>query len=193
MHTETQTRPFPSAAERTLTTQRLTLRPMDMADAARVALMCNDWDVARMLSLVVHPYAVSDAESWIARHPAGAEEGSDFPFAVIGPHGLLIGCVGLTLKNAPAYEIGYWLGREAWGKGYATEAGAAVVAWARDVLKVPALTSAHFIDNPASGNVLKKLGFTYTGEDDHPCLARGSTVRAKLMERVFDPNGEEPP
>jgi RimJ/RimL family protein N-acetyltransferase len=166
---------------------------MDMADAARVALMCNEWDVARMLSLVAHPYAVSDAETWIARHPEGAETGSDFPFAVIGPNGLLIGCVGLTLKQAPAYEIGYWFGREAWGKGYATEAGQAIIAWARDILHAPRLTSAHFVDNPASGNVLKKLGFSYIGEDDHPCLARNGTVRAKLMERVFEPNEEGPP
>jgi RimJ/RimL family protein N-acetyltransferase len=75
----------------------------------------------------------------------------------------LIGSIGIdTSGDEP--ELGYWLARDHWGRGYATEAGRAVIEIARSSLRLPRLVSGHFTDNPASGRVLEKLGFRATGQ-----------------------------
>jgi RimJ/RimL family protein N-acetyltransferase len=97
----------------------------------------------------------------------------------------LIGGIGLHDQNGEA-EIGYWLTRDVWGQGYATEAGQAVVSMARDSLRLRRLVSGHFVDNPASGRVLTKLGFHPTGQTvPRECRARGTTALCKLYELDF--------
>ena len=63
----------------------------------------------------------------------------------------------------PAPELGYWLGVEHWGKGYATEALHAVIDYAFTDLGHPALTAAARVTNPLSRRVLEKCGFQWTG------------------------------
>ena len=71
----------------------------------------------------------------------------------------LIGGVGLHLHNDNYYELGYWLGKDYWGKGYATESSKYLLEYALEELDLPKIKSGYFIDNLPSGNVLKKLGF----------------------------------
>ena len=86
-----------------------------------------------------------------------------FVFAHEGATPRMIGGVGIHANDEGESELGYWLTPDAWGRGYATEAAAAVVRTARDTLRLKRLVSGHFIDNPASGKVLRKLGFRPTG------------------------------
>ena len=73
----------------------------------------------------------------------------------------------------------YWFGRPYWGQGFATEAATAFVSEAN---KLGALNAGHFVDNPASGRVLSKVGFTYTGETLAMfSLGRGESVGCKRM------------
>ena len=78
--------------------------------------------------------------------------------------------------------MGYWYGRPHWGRGYATEALRGVLAHAGPVWGMRALLSGHFVDNDASGRVLEKAGFLYTG-DRRPriSLARGVEVETRMM------------
>ena len=62
------------------------------------------------------------------------------------------------------FEVGYNLGKEYWGYGYATEAMKAVVEYAKNIPGVKELVGRYAKENPASGNVLKKLGFVYCRE-----------------------------
>src|SRR3546814_6508816 len=74
-------------------------------------------------------------------------------------------------------ELGYWVARSYWGLGYATEAGRHMLDLAR-TLGIPRLTAAHFVDNPASGAVLRKLGFRPTGRRiERASLGRGTPDR----------------
>src|SRR3546814_16245662 len=84
----------------------------------------------------------------------------------------LIGGVGLDRRQGGAVELGYWVARPYWGLGYATEAGRHMIDLAR-MLGISRLTAAHFPDNPASGAVLRQLGFRPTGRR----LARASRGR----------------
>jgi RimJ/RimL family protein N-acetyltransferase len=93
----------------------------------------------------------------------------------------LIGSCGLGRRPSGAVELGYWIGRAFWGRGFATEAGYALVDIAR-ALGLRQLEASHFIDNPASGRVLEKLGFESTGIiAPRMNCARGEEVPARLM------------
>ena len=60
-------------------------------------------------------------------------------------------------------EMGYWIARPFWGRGFATEAGRALLMLSR-MLGHRTIRAGHAVDNPASGKVLRKLGFRPTGE-----------------------------
>ena len=77
----------------------------------------------------------------------------------------LIGCCGLRPYHENSYEIGFHLRPQFWGKGYATEAAAAVIDYAFTVLKAEALFAGHHPNNTASSKVLRKLGFHYIGDE----------------------------
>jgi RimJ/RimL family protein N-acetyltransferase len=159
-------------------TKRLLLRRLQIADGARVAHLTNDFDVARMTTRIPHPHFAVAAEGWILINLARASK-SDHVFGVELSGEGLIGCIGAHGAAGEEVEIGYWFGKPYWGRGYASEALAAIVAEAQ---KIGPLVAGHFADNPASGRVLTKAGFTYTGETVPLfCLARGGIVATKRM------------
>jgi RimJ/RimL family protein N-acetyltransferase len=166
-------------------TRRLTLRPGWPEDAAALARAIAHEDVVMRLARVPWPYGEADAAAFLARpHDPGelvlmicAHEDS-------APR--LIGTVGIHPQGA-THEFGYWLTPDAWGRGYATEAGQAAVAIARHAMPVRRLEAGYFADNPASGKVLRKLGFRDTGRRERgPSLARGGLVDAIVMELDVD-------
>lgn len=141
----------------TLQTPRLTLRAPRTQDAQSIVAGLNDLDVSRWLIPVPFPYTMADAHEFIADH---AHRGESF---LIWQGDRLVGCVGAGAR------LGYWIAREFWGRGLASEAAAAVVAryfsqWH------DALYSGYLQDNARSRRVLAKLGF-------HG-MSRGETTRA---------------
>ncbi|WP_395646909.1 GNAT family N-acetyltransferase [Terricaulis sp.] len=162
-------------------TRRLKLRPIAMSDAPRIARFCGDPGVGRNLAMTPLPYLENAAEGWImiVRARENAAVRRNFVFAVDLDGEGLIGVLGAHGKSDDAYEFGYWFGRPYWGQGFATEAVGAFVAQAR---QLGALNAGHFVDNPASGRVLSKTGFAYTGETENMfSLARGERVLCKRM------------
>src|SRR3546814_7093655 len=78
--------------------------------------------------------------------------------------------------------MGYWIARPYWGLGFATEAGRQLLHIAR-AMNLPKLSAGHFVDNPASGAVLRKLGFRPTGKvAQRYSLARGGEAACALFE-----------
>ena len=163
-----------------LQTERLTLRPGRLADAAELTAAIAHWDVARMLERLPWPYTIADARWWLAQpKPDQRPE----LLVTLRENGAIVGGVGLVDKDE--VDLGYWLTPSAWGRGYATEAARATVAFARDVLGLTHLSSGHYADNPASGHVLAKAGFRATGvEGTRHSLARGGEVPFVAWEWV---------
>lgn len=145
--------------EPVITTGRLTLRPLVLADAARIAALADDWDVARMTARIPFPYTLVDADAWIG------SIGADEFVRGIEHEGELIGACGYVVDEAGAAEIGYWLGRDYWRQGFATEAGRGLVDHCFGAAGFKRLVCCHFVDNPASRRVIDKLGFKLIG----PC------------------------
>ena len=162
-------------------TPRLRLRGLNAADAAPIAALANDYEVARMLAPLPHPYSLADAQSFVARQ-ADAGDPNERVFAIDHLQFGLIGVVGFHRGDSPFAEVGYWLGRTFWGRGFATEALVAALAWAQGPGRARAVFSSHFPDNPASGRVLVKAGFLYTGVvEPRRSMARGEVTPSRMM------------
>jgi RimJ/RimL family protein N-acetyltransferase len=161
-------------------TPRLTLRPGWPEDAAALHGAIAHEVVVTKLASVPWPYTLAHAQTWL-----GAPQPGHHPLLIWahdrGPSPELIGCIGLH-PAGEVLEIGYWLTPEAWGCGYATEAGRAVIDMARHALGQERLVSGHFADNPASGRVLSKLGFRPNGSEQRHCVARGEDVECLTFE-----------
>jgi RimJ/RimL family protein N-acetyltransferase len=131
-----------------------------------------------------------DAEAFLAsaRHPALP---SCLVFEIGAGAPQLAGACGLGRRASGAVELGYWLARPFWGRGIATEACTALIAIA-SALGLERIEGSHFLDNPASGRVLEKLGFEATGlvAPRFSC-ARGMEVPARLMRLALKADGIE--
>lgn len=162
-------------------TPRLTLRPPRNDDAASIAGLMNDFDVVRMLSSAPWPYSAESATEFLERTSQLAPEREQVFVAELDRVGA-IGVFGLTRKDDPLTELGYWIGRPFWGCGFATEAASALMTWAAESWGLRALIAGHFADNTASGNVLCKAGFLYTGEvRQRFSRARGEPAPTRMM------------
>ena len=161
-------------------TERLLLRPSWAEDAPALAKAIADEAIVRNLATAPWPYDLGEAIAFI-----------DAPKDPVLPTFLLfkrttgapelVGASGFARKPSGAVEIGYWIARAHWGHGFATEAGRQLVEIARTI-GIDQLEAAHFVDNPASGRVLEKLGFTSTGRTGqrHSC-ARGGEHKVKMF------------
>lgn len=160
-------------------TPRLRLRGLEPQDAVPIAGLANDFEVARMLVPLPHPFTLADAEAFVARQ-RGTASPRDRVFGVEHKTFGVIGVLGFR-RDGPFAEVGYWLGRTFWGRGLATEALVAAMDWARRA-GARAVFSGHFPDNPASGRVLVKAGFLYTGVvEERLSLARGEATPTRMM------------
>lgn len=167
-------------------TPRLLLRPGWREDAPALFAAIADEAIVRNLAQAPWPYTVGHAEAFLTRERAPGDvscliflrtDGAPQLVGGIGVHPMP-GSVGLK-------EFGYWIARPHWGRGFATEAGRALVANARDTLRLKRLDAGHFTDNPVSGRVLAKLGFKPTGRTVQRYSA-GRNAEAQCREFVLD-------
>jgi len=157
-------------------TNRLLLRPIWGEDAPALHRAIADENVVRNLARAPWPYGEADARAFAAR-PVDPL----FPrlLVTLARDAQVIGCIGLEPAEVGA-ELGYWIARPHWGQGYASEAGQAMVAIAA-MLGHTMLGAWHFLDNPASGKVLRKLGFEPSGriEERFSCARKGKAPAAQ--------------
>lgn len=156
-------------------TKRLTLRPGWPEDASLLVETIAHEAVATRLARVPWPYTIEDASAFLAV-PRGATDARFLIMAHDGACPRLIGGIGLDGAAGGIAQLGYWLTPAAWGRGYATEAGRAVIDMARHALPLRRVEARHHLDNPASGRVLQKLGFREIRREPSFSLARGHAV-----------------
>ena len=154
--------------------ERLFLRPAFPEDSRELYQGICDAGVVQMLASAPWPYRPADAEAFCSSEtdPRELRFVITLPDAKGSP---LVGTVGLHCKES-GLELGYWIARGHWGRGYATEAGRGALEIARALGRERVLAG-HYVDNPASGRVLRKLGFRETGEvRPTECRARGGEL-----------------
>lgn len=139
-----------------LHTDRLILRAPTLADAPRYALGISEFAVARWLTPVPWPYTLSMAQDFLRHAPPPAPEKAFF--IVEHKQKGLIGCVTLI------EELGFWIARPHWHRGYGTEAATALIDWHFGETGSTLIRSSAHHNNIASLRLKAKLGFVKTGK-----------------------------
>lgn len=141
-----------------IATERLVMRPLKSGDWRRLAQLGGVPEVARMMLHLTAPWAEADVRRWMEIGRYRGRPG--YRLGIYTIDGALIGTIGL----GPDRSLSYMLDRRYWGRGIATEAASAFVA---DVFarfsEIDRIEADHFTDNPASGTILRRLGFEQSG------------------------------
>ncbi|OKH99075.1 GCN5 family acetyltransferase [Streptomyces sp. CB02923] len=153
-----------------ITTERLRLRPLTDADTDWWVRLHADEEVSRFVGGYTHQQAAARlrgiAQQW-------AERGHGLCAVELRGTGETIGRSGLNWwEEYGETEIGWTFARAHWGRGYATEAALAVLAWGFGTLGLQRITAMVHPDNTGSSAVARRLGFTPLREDtvlDRPC------------------------
>lgn len=165
------------------TTQRLILRAPTMTDVPDFVRILDDYEVAKNLRWVPHPFTEAMCRESLQRIDREHGEGTARNFAVTrAMDGALIGLIAVSREAGGTWDFGYWYGRQYWNQGYATEAARPVLRFAFEDLGAERLVAGWYDDNPASGAVLHKLGFIVTGTVLARPVARDAEV---LSNRVL--------
>ena len=143
----------------TITTDRLVLTTPTLAHVPDIARLANNQRIYEVMARLPFPYTEGDARFFVEQIVPSEDE----TCYAITRGGAFMGIVGLTYSGESAPQLGYWLGEAFWGQGFATEAACAVVAAAK-AAGVPALRSRALVGNAGSRKVLRKAGFTETGQ-----------------------------
>ena len=159
----------------TLPTQRLLLRPFEVSDAPVVQRLAGSPEVALTTVNIPYPYPDGIAEQWIASHVTSWELGRFLTLAITAQLDGLVGAVTLNINAAHRRgELGYWVGRPFWNRGYATEAAAALMDYGFTHLGLNRIQARHLTRNPSSGRVMAKLGMKPEGIQRQHMLVRGT-------------------
>lgn len=165
-----------------LETDRLILRPFREDDVTDVFEGWeSDPDVARYMFWTSHN-DIEKTREWLAFEIGQIEKQDRYRFAIVlKDTNTLIGTALVYYEEeVECWEIGYNLGKKYWGKGYTTEAMKRVIGFAAEELKITQIVGRYAKENPASGNVMSKLGFKYEKDIPYECN-NGSVKREDMM------------
>jgi RimJ/RimL family protein N-acetyltransferase len=155
-----------------LETERLVLRKPTLADVKAISHLANDRRIAENARRLPHPYSQDHAVEFVR---GIADDKCETVFLVENNH-TPIGMVGVDWRAPEMPELGYWLGVEHWGQGFATEAARAVIDYTFEEFEVEQMISGARVANPASRNILEKCGFQWSGVELHRFEALGSST-----------------
>jgi RimJ/RimL family protein N-acetyltransferase len=186
------TRDDPPAAP-VLRTERLLLRHFVAGDLQELRRVADDADIARNTLRVPHPYTVDDARSFLARVQEDVAAGGSEVFAICEAEtGARVGAIGLHIeRDHQRAELGYWIGADWRRRGFAREAGRAVLEHAFTRLGLGRVFASHYPWNPASGRVLSAIGMRYEGTLRGHHLKDGRRVDAHMHGILGEDHAEQ--
>ena len=166
-------------------TGRLRMRSLRARDLVDLVSLINNWEIARWVSSVPHPYTEADGREWVGRVREDHATGQPRRFAIaLKETDRLIGGVGLdgsTGDDSEEPALGYWLGQPHWGNGYAREAVAAIIDYGLRTLGMPTIRAYTDPDNLASQRVLLHCGLKRVGDIELAKPTRHGARRAPLF------------
>jgi len=167
-------------------TKRLVLKkPTKKINKKLIVSQIGDWEVAKWLSDVPYPYTEQKAEEWLNNI-----NDDDLLFSIFRNNSL-IGGVGLSLEEDNdlgfgIWDLGFWIGRDHWCKGYATEAAMGLIQYVKKEFNFKQIKACYIKGNTGSSNVLRKLGFEEIGECAEYFLSRKKTMPCIKLLLKFD-------
>lgn len=169
-----------------LETERLLLRPFKETDVMDVFEGWErDPDVAKYMFWTSHN-DIEKTKEWLNFEIGQIYKDDWYRFAIVLKEtNELIG-TGLLYyeEEVSCWEIGYNLAKRFWGKGYTTEAMGRIISFAGEELAIKEIVGRFAKENPASGNVMKKLGFEFEKEIPYECND-GAVCMEGLQYRLY--------
>lgn len=149
-----------------LETKRLRLRKPAVKDIPLIVKYANNPKIAEMTLNIPHPYQEKDAKWWIDVAKKGFENNDHFIFAIfLKSTNRFMGGIGLEINTEfNRAELGFWIGEPFWNQGYISEATKEVLRFGFEELGLNKIIAHHFLNNPASGKVMRKNGMIKEGE-----------------------------
>lgn len=146
--------------------EKIILRRIELADAVSIAGNANIIEVIEAIHLP-NPYTTKDAEEYVSKTKGYWETKKEAQFGIEDKESKkvvgMIGLMDLDFESKHA-EIGYWLGKEHWGKGLASEALKMIVKYAFEDLKLKKVFAKVAARNVSSNKLLERNGFVLEGK-----------------------------
>lgn len=162
-----------------LHTKRLILREFKTSDKSALIKGINDFEIAKYLEKVPHPYTEADAD-WFFNHIKEKSQENprqDYYLAItLAESQEFLGSIGIhhiDLDQKTA-SIGYWLSRQHHRNGYMFEAASEVIRFCFNDLDLRRLDIGAYSENQASNCLIQKLGFTYEGKKRQGSVSKAS-------------------
>lgn len=160
-----------------LETERLILRVPELSDAEMIRTLCSDKRIAETTLTIPHPYPDGAALAWADRARTLMMQGKRYAFMMVDKQAAqIVGSISLWLTDGWQGGIGYWVGVPFWGKGYATEAGRAILKFGFESMNLGRIYATYMTHNPASERVMQKLGMQHEGVMRQDILKWGQFV-----------------
>ena len=155
-----------------INTERLVLKKIKLKDINLLIKNLNNWNITKWLIKVPFPYTINDAKNWINKS-IKRELSLNIYY-----NNILIG--GITIdkrKDDSSFVLGYWLGEEYWGKGFATEASESIIAYFFSNSSATKIYASHMFGNEKSKKILTNLGFKKINTGNVFSLSRKEEVQ----------------
>jgi [ribosomal protein S5]-alanine N-acetyltransferase len=132
-----------------------------------IAALIDDYEISKNLARVPFPYHRSDAEEFLEWVKTCTVKSRFSAICLKEAPDAVQGCISYEWNEKKQdAELGYWLVKPLWGKGFMSEAATAMVDHAFTIAGIEKLVTCYFDSNPASGKVLRRAGFDVVG----PCM-----------------------
>ena len=143
--------------------KRIVLRELEEKDAERLFLLAKEKDIARF-TMVPHPYSIEMAKEFIDKTFDKIENSLTVELKETKE---IIGMCSLVRINKESRnaELGYWIGKDFWRKGYAEEATRVIIRWGFEIIDLERISARVLHQNIPSKNLIEKLGFAYEGRE----------------------------
>ena len=165
-----------------LETRRLRLRPFKTEDGERLTELLQDPEIHRWTSSIPYPYTLDHAREFLELLDKDRATGASFVWAITDlQDGSVLGAMGLhdVKPDSGNAELGYWLGKDYRGLGYATEAARRVISWCFEVGEFHRIQASYFPGNQASEGVMRNIGMREEG------LLRGYGYKNGVHQDIY--------
>lgn len=177
-------------------TERLVVRRYETADAEQLAAVvtANIKHLERYMEWIQHePQNVEQRRSWISDVNRQFDEGEDYTLGIFLENGRYIGGTGFHVRSDPdRLEIGYWIDQDHEGKGYVTEAAAALTRVGLEFAGAEIVDITHAPSNERSAAIPQRLGYARQADSFDVCHDSGEKLPSVHWRATLDTLATEP-
>lgn len=174
-----------------LKTERLVLKKLRKKDIPLIVKYAGDKEVSKFTLNMPFPYLEKDAIWWINFAETCFEEKSRYVFGIFLKNtDEFIGGISIEGQNVHQLaDLGYWITKKYWNKGFMTEALNKIIEFGFKDLKLNKIYAQHLLENISSGIVMQKVGMVKEAEMLDHNFSKGnfrSVAQYRILKREYD-------